>query len=68
LLRLFQKLRFELKDTDLLNQDDAVGGGEIDLDDFVTKGQKVTIPINGVEGATLTMEKTTPIKFKLAAK
>jgi len=57
-----------LKDEDLLSQADAVGGAEVDLDDYVAKGENVTVNINHVEGATLTMSKTTPIRFKLSAK
>jgi len=63
-----QKLRFEMKDRDLLNQDDAIGGAEVDLDDYVSKGEKITVDIKGLTDAKLTMEKTTPIKFKLSGK
>jgi len=63
-----QKLRFEMRDQDLLKQDDAIGGAEVDLDDYVAKGEKITVDISGVSGATLTMEKTTPIRFRLSAK
>lgn len=64
----FQKLRFELKDKDILNQDDAVGGAEVDLDDYVSKGENTTVEISRTNGATLTMTKTKPIRFKLSAR
>lgn len=63
-----QKLRFEMKDQDLLKQDDAVGGAEVDLDEYVKNGEKITVDIKGVSGATLTMTKTSPIRFKLSAR
>lgn len=63
-----QKLRFEVKDRDYFNEDDALGGAEVDLDDYVAKGEKITVDIKGANGATLTMEKSQPIRFKLSAR
>ncbi len=57
-----------MKDRDLLKQDDAIGGAEVNLDDYVAAGEKITVNVTGVNGASLIMAKTTPIRFTLSAK
>jgi hypothetical protein len=57
-----------MKDRDVLKQDDAIGGAEVDLDDYVSKGENITVDIKGISGSTITIQKTNPIRFKLSAR
>jgi Ca2+-dependent lipid-binding protein len=61
-----QKWHFEVKDQDVLDKDDPLGGADVDVDSYVAGGENMTVSLG--ESATLTIQKTTPIKFKLSAK
>lgn len=59
-----QKWKFEIRDQDILDKDDALGGAEIDVDDYVSGGENLTVSLS--PQGTLTIQKTTPIRFKLS--
>jgi len=61
-----QKWKFEVRDEDILDKDDALGGAELSVDDYVEKGENITLSLS--PQGSLTIQKTTPIKFKLSAK
>jgi len=50
----------------LLDKDDAIGGVVLNLDEYVKQGENITLALES--SATLTVQKTTPIKFKLSVK
>jgi len=61
-----QKWKFEIRDEDILDKDDALGGAELSVDDYVEKGENLTLPLS--PQGSLTIQKTSPIRFKLSAK
>jgi len=62
-----QKLKFEVRDVDNFRRDDPLGQVEVDLDDYVAKGEKLNVKLQNGTGSLL-MQKTIPIKFRLYAR
>ncbi|ODN02515.1 Copine-1 [Orchesella cincta] len=60
-----QKWKFEIRDADILDKDDALGGAEINVDEYVAGGENMTLNLS--PQGTLMVQKTTPIRFQLKA-
>jgi len=61
-----QKWNFKVRDEDAARPDEEIGEATVDVDEYVEKGEKITVKLN--QGGELTVEKTSPIKFTLQAK
>lgn len=61
-----QKWKFEIRDQDILDKDDALGGAELSVDEYVNNNENMTLSLT--PQGSLTIRKTTPIRFKLSAK
>jgi len=58
-----QKWNFKVRDQDDLRPDDHLGEADIDVDEYVNKGEILNVSLS--DGGSLLVQKTTPIKFKL---
>jgi len=63
-----QKLWVEVRDHDPANPDDIVGSAFVDLDEYVSRGQQLTVSLSGTKSGSLIVESTSPFLFTLAVK
>jgi len=61
------KWRFEVMDFDALNKDDVMGHTEVDVDEYVSKGQGLYQKLSGVPQGALLIKKCEVVTFKLSA-
>jgi len=56
-----------VRDVDNFRRDDPLGQVEVDVDDYVAKGEKLNVTLQNGTGSIF-IQKTIPVKFRLYAR